>query len=177
MRNSSIELLRIISIFLIIMMHVSSLVDYSDASMMNKIWLGAINSIGNCGVSCFILISGYYGVRFNKKKFLYLVILTTIYSICVSLLNDGFSVKTSLKAALSVPFYKHWFIACYLTLMLLSPYINTLVEALSEKEFKRMLLVLVFILSIIPTLFYFPSVNGVILSQGGKCLSYFLFIY
>lgn len=67
-RNSSIELLRILSIFLIIMMHVGSLICYTNASMMNKIWLGAINAIGNCGVSCFILISGYYGVRFSKKN-------------------------------------------------------------------------------------------------------------
>lgn len=166
-----------VSILLIVMMHVCSLVGYTDASVMNKIWLGAINAIGNCGVSCFILISGYYGVRFNKRKFLYLAILTTIYALIVALLNDGFCVKTCLKAALCIPLYNNWFVICYLIVMLLSPYINKMVNILSKQDFKKMLFLLIIVLSVIPTLFYYPSVNGVILSQGGKCLSYFLFIY
>lgn len=178
-RNSSIELLRIISILLIIMMHISSLVDYNEASMMNKMWLGVINAIGNCGVSCFILISGYYGVRFNKNKFLYLIILTTIYTLMVSLLNNGINYKSSFIAILGIPLYTDtlWFIVCYLALMLLSPYINTMLDVLSEIEFRKMLIILCVLLSIIPSVFYYPSVNGVMLAQGGKCLSYFIFIY
>lgn len=115
MRNSSIELLRISSIFLIIMMHVASL--------------------GNWVVSCFILISGYYGVRYSKRKFLYLLIVTTIYSLIVSLLNDGMDLKSLLKAVLCIPLYSHWFIACYLALILLSPYVNAMAEMLTKKRF------------------------------------------
>lgn len=177
MRNSSIELLRISSIFLIIMMHVASLVTFDDASNENKAWIGAVNAIGNCGVSCFILISGYYGVRYSKRKLLYLLIVTTIYSLIVSLLNDGMDLKSLLKAVLCIPLYSHWFIVCYLALILLSPYVNAMAEMLTKKDFARMLLILCILLSVIPTVFISPSGNGVFLSQGGKCFSYFIFVY
>lgn len=177
MRNSSIETLRIVSIFLIIMMHVSALVDYNTASTVNKIWLGVINSIGNSGVTCFILISGYYGVRFNKKKWWYLVVVTTIYSVVVSLLNNGQDTKSTLKAILCLPLYRQWFVVCYLALMLLSPYINKLAEVFAKNDFKKLLFILVVLFSVIPTIFYSPSINGVFLHEGGKCLTYFIFIY
>jgi len=160
-------------------MHVSSLIDYNEASHINKMWLCAINAIGNSGVSCFILISGYYGVRFSKEKFWYLVVLTIIYTLIVSLLNNGVDVKKTSEAILGLPLYNVdlWFVVCYLALMLISPYINEMIEVLSEYNYRKMLVILCFLLSVVPTLFYFPSVNGVMLTQGGKCFSYFLFVY
>lgn len=174
MRNSSIELLRISSIFLIIMMHVASLVAFDDASNENKAWIGAVNAIGNWVVSCFILISGYYGVRYSKRKFLYLLIVTTIYSLIVSLLNDGMALKGLLKAVLCIPLYSHWFIACYLALILLSPYVNAMAEMLTKKDFAKMLLILCILLSVIPTVFITPSGNDVFIKSSGYFHTYSL---
>lgn len=52
-------------------------------------------------------------------------------------------------------------------------------KVLSEKDFRAMMIVLCICLSIIPTLFYRPSINGVILTQGGKylCANICLTIY
>lgn len=61
-RNSSIELLRLLAIFGIVVMHINGpLLD--SAFGLNSIWVQLENSIFNCGVSVFVLISGYFGIR------------------------------------------------------------------------------------------------------------------
>ena len=56
MRNSNFEMLRIVAILCIVVMHSSSFVNPDD---YNFLLLKLIGAIGNAGVSCFILISGY----------------------------------------------------------------------------------------------------------------------
>ena len=65
MRNSNFEMLRIVAILCIVVMHSSSFVNPDD---YNFLLLKLIGAIGNAGVSCFILISGYYGIRFRWEK-------------------------------------------------------------------------------------------------------------
>lgn len=175
-RNSSIELLRILSILLIVMMHVYSLIDYSSASGINSLIGGGINSLGNIGVSCFVLISGYFGVKFKLHKFIYLVILTTVYSVVVSLFRYGLEPVPFIKAILTVPTYSLWFIVCYLILMVLSPWLNKFTTSLSKRDYALLIGVLIILFSIIPTLFNGGS-NNIVLRQGGKNLTYFLFLY
>lgn len=71
-KNSSLELLRIFSIIGIVCMH-----------SLAPIWTNprfiplsaAENSIFNIGVTCFILISGYFGIRFSIRKWFYLEVI------------------------------------------------------------------------------------------------------
>lgn len=73
MRNSNIELLRIVSICMIIIMHVLSFYKDFNDSYINHLTL-FMNAFCNSGVTIFILISGYYGIRFNcKNGLLYLI--------------------------------------------------------------------------------------------------------
>ena len=104
MRNSNFEMLRIVAILCIVVMHSSSFVNPDD---YNFLLLKLIGAIGNAGVSCFILISGYYGIRFRWEKFLRLVYLTTIYSIVVTIVNEyeNLSLSSLAKSFLVVPLY------------------------------------------------------------------------
>ena len=68
-RNSSIELLRIVCLVMIFWMHAA------DSGVANGIgaWIDiAVAVVGNIGVSCFILISGYYGIHLDVKKMMHL---------------------------------------------------------------------------------------------------------
>ena len=142
-RNSSIELLRIASIFLIVTMHVCAFIDYERASSLNVLMVGGVNSIGNVGVSCFVIISGYFGVKFRLHKFLYLFCSTTLYTIIVTYFRFGVEFVPMIKAAFIVPSYGLWFIVCYLILMLLSPSLNTIADRLNKEEFRNMMIILI----------------------------------
>lgn len=80
MRNSNIELLRIVCILMIITMHVFGLFrDIEDPIIVHSNVF--INSFCNIAVTSFVLISGYYGVRTDYKKLLKYNVTITIYSI------------------------------------------------------------------------------------------------
>ena len=171
-RNSSIELLRIICIFFILLMHA---LPHDDVSLFNKFLRYPIN-IGNIGVSCFILISGYYGIKFKGFRFIQLILLTTLYSLITFFLNYGWSLNLStLKAMLVIPLYNNWFITCYLFLMLLSPYIEIFISNCEIKKLKQLLIILFIGFSLIPTALNTPYYT--IITNGGKCLIYMIFIY
>lgn len=157
-------------------MHVYSQADTKNMLLFNH-YLGIfINSIGNIGVSCFILISGYFGVKLKWERFLQIIILTTFYSVLLYFVNKNFDSGSSfLNSFLVIPLYKNWFITCYLVLMLLSPYLNKIFEIFSRKDLEKLLLTMFIIFSILPTLFNTPFYT--ILTGGGKCLVYFTFIY
>jgi len=177
MRNSSFEVLRLLAVMLIIAMHILGYVDHALLSPANKAVLAGVNIIGNTGVSCFVLISGYFGVKFKFHKFIYLIVISSLYTLFVTCLNDGYDLKEAVKALLVIPRYKLWFIVCYLFLMLLSPYLNQFAEMLEKKEFTRLLALLTVLLCVVPTVFFEAANSDVILHQGGKNLTYFLFLY
>lgn len=171
-RNSSIELLRIICIFFILLMHA---LPQNDVTEFNKFLRYPIN-IGNIGVSCFILISGYYGLKFKSFRFVQLILLTTFYSLFTFFLNHGWVLNLStLKAAFVIPLYSNWFITCYLFLMWLSPYIDIFIVNCEEKKFKKLLMILFIGFSLIPTALNTPYYT--VVTHGGKCLVYMLFVY
>lgn len=175
-RSSNFELLRIVSILLILFMHCYSMGGSQTMSNFNHYIGHVICSVGNIGVSCFVLISGYFGIRFKLDRFLQIILLTTVYSVFVTLLNNGFTMSMEvLKAMLVIPFYNNWFISCYLLLMVFSPFINPFVEQLDKTAYRKLLLIGLLFLSIIPTCF--NSAYKTILTGGGKCLLYMLFLY
>ncbi|SFG94379.1 hypothetical protein SAMN02982927_03318 [Sporolactobacillus nakayamae] len=73
-RESSFELLRILCIFGIITMHIVSII-YSSVTGVNLIYGVFVNSLFNTCVSIFVLISGYFGVKLNIKKLIFLDII------------------------------------------------------------------------------------------------------
>ena len=66
-RNSSRKQLKIVAILLIVMMH-SAGYGIASADTGTRIGVIAINSVGNMGVTIFILISGYFGIHFRPSK-------------------------------------------------------------------------------------------------------------
>lgn len=174
-RNSSIELLRLLSVSGIVMMHCYSLIDWNHASSANMFLGFFINAVCNTGVTCFILTSGYFGVVWNRSKFVELMVLTTIYALLAGFFVHGFSI-TAIGTLLVIPCYTHWFIACYLLLMLIAPYIDVMIRGINRRQFNRLLLILFITLSLLPTLTIGHS-NDSIVGGGGKCFTCFLFSY
>ena len=79
-RNARIELLRILSIFGIVNMHVYGAYN-DDLSFLMKAYGVLLNSVANMGVTIFMLISGYFGIKASVKRYLKLEALVLEYSL------------------------------------------------------------------------------------------------
>jgi len=81
-RNSGLELLKLISLFGILVMHLfGEVFADGDFSQVNMIICVIVNSIFNAGVSCFALISGYFGVTCNFDKVSKLWVMIWFFSV------------------------------------------------------------------------------------------------
>ena len=175
-RNSSIELLRIISITLIVLMHSMGMVKNPMSDINTAIGM-LIGTVGNTGVTIFILISGYFGIKYKTHRFVQLFLITTTYTIIVTTINSHGALGIhTLKAALVVPLYGNWFIACYLITMLLSPFVNEFTDNLEKRHFTTLLIIGFVMLNLIPTIFNSAYDNAVLI-VGGKNLTYFIYVY
>lgn len=170
-RNSSIELLRLLCIFGILMMHAFAGID-TASSPLNTAGHVLVNSLFNTGVTCFILISGYFGIRFSLEKLVQLDLMVIFFSVSGTLLTEGFALKTLIKAALPVLTRQYWFITCYFALCILAPFLNLAAEKITKEWFEKLLLVLLFLFSLVPTFGLYD-----IMQDAGKGLVHFVMIY
>ena len=163
MRQSNFELLRLIAIFLIATMHAMGQV-FDTTSLINRALIVFINSFANTGVSLFILISGYFGIKFKKERLFGIIGIVLFYSL-LAFATDTFVLgkQTETKNLIPVLFpitgRRWWFISCYTVIYCLSPYINLIAERLQRNDFKRLLLVLLGFFFLAPTLLVFHEIT------------------
>lgn len=133
-RKSNFELLRIISMLLVLIVHADffSLGEPTTtetiSAPLSSFTRYFVESISIICVNIFILISGYFGIRLKKEKvfsFLFQVFFInfSIHILCKLLggeYNRGIGDYISIVLLLN-----YWFVRAYLILMLLSPILNT----------------------------------------------------
>lgn len=158
-RNSNIELLRIISILLIIISHYSvhsSIVTNNLPMGFNRL-LFENAVLGNIGVIIFILITGYYLISnekpFKLKKFLNLYLEVLFYSsifyfIFILLGREKITVLGLLHNLIPISHASYWFMSVYLIMYLFSFYINKFLNSLKREEHFRFILISLIILTI-----------------------------
>lgn len=163
MRNSNIELLRIVCIVMIVTMHVYGQYNMVDDSIVIHSSIFA-NSICNTGVSIFVLISGYYGIRFKLEKWVKLYNITTFYAILflvACLIRPKYVIDTQFLVESIFPVFcnKYWFVTSYLLLMALADYIQKMLDQLSNAQYKTLVMVLLLFLVISPSVFQIEIFN------------------
>ena len=142
---------------------------------------GLVNGVCNIGVSCFVLISGYYGIKFNIRKlvkmecmmiFFSLLETVILYVVMPEQLQGAALLEQMVKSFLPFITRKYWFYSCYVCLFLLSGYIQKLIDYLDQKGFKNLLVLLLVLFSVLPTFFYFE-----IIPDNGKGLVQMIMVY
>lgn len=183
-RKSNLELLRILAMGFIILIHLAPEIDMNILGMTGQyghVLGGAIVGICNIGVSCFCLISGYFGIKFSVKKLLKLEIMMIMLSLLETLalcmvfpqeMQGAVLLEQLAKSVFPFVSRKYWFYSCYICLFIFSGYIDKLIEVLKEQELKRLVFLLVLIFSVFPTLFYFE-----IMQDAGKGLVQMFMLY
>ena len=181
MRNSSIELLRIISMVMIVACHFATHSGFtynSHTLSIPRFWLSFIEMGGKVGVDVFILISGYFLITdkrlFNLKRLLkfwgqVFFYSAGIYCVFSAIGVIKFSPLAFVQSLLPVTFSTWWFAAIYFVLYLIHPFINILLHKLDKSTYQKMLILLFVIWSIIPT---FTTSKF-----QGNVLLWFVFLY
>ena len=144
-RNSNIELVRIISMIMIVMHHytVHNGVDNSTLPLGFNRFLLEFSTLGNIGVILFILISGYFLGQSRKplqiSKLVRLVLQVVFYSASIYLIFCAFgltefSLEGVVKAFMPITFKEYWFATAYVVLYIFHPFINKMLNNLTRKE-------------------------------------------
>lgn len=168
-RNTNIEILRIIAIIMIIMHHYASHgFDVNLPYGFNKYYIDIISLFGKVGVNIFFLITGYFMINYKTKrnKIIKLITKTIFYSYTLTVLSILFSkadiildFKTFLKCIFPVSTYHYWFISTYILLIIISPFLNQVLEHFSKKTMDKYICFFIIIWSIVPTFLRFIDIT------------------
>lgn len=159
MRASNIELLRIVSMVLIIMHHFSvhGTFPFTPDLTFNKVFLQVFGLGGKVGVVAFVMITGFFMVSssFKLHKFAKLVGQIWFYSIvmlgvAMGLGLDTVTSKNTMLALLPIGAMS-WFAQNFLVLYLLTPLINRILHWLQHKYYVILLALATLIWFVIPT--------------------------
>ena len=155
-RDLNFEILRIFSIFLIILHHYAlkgGLDAELDTFSINKLISNFIVIGGKVGVNLFVLISGYFLInsKFSMKKIIQIVLQVLFYSVICGILAYFLDLKDAkwvIKSFFPISYRIYWFATAYVGLYLLSPFINKLLNSITKKQHKYLLLILLIMLSL-----------------------------
>ena len=158
-RNSNFELLRIVSMFLIVLYHVilhGNTVGNCTNDII-KVFLTLIMYISIIHVNSFVLLTGYFQSKstFKKNKLISLILQALFYMIVIIVVLESLGIISLskleiLKEVLFLDVNSYWFIKTYVFLYLLSPFLNILIKNLKQKDYKKLLIILTVIVSVLP---------------------------
>ena len=184
-RNYAVDLLRIISMFMIIVLHGNAhggLLSLTEGMNVYSVTIHFFESLSIVSVNVFVLISGYYlsAKRDTKlSRTVKLIFATWFYSwlwliICL-VLGDEIGKATLIKNLAPISYYTYWFIPIYIGMVVFSPFLNICINTMTKKQHGILVLFLLFCFSIWPTIVPYSNPFG--FAIGGFCLEWFIVLY
>lgn len=185
-RNYGIDLLRIVSMFMIVIMHIiqnneTLKLSIIEINLKNEcVYLLEIFAL--VAVNCYALISGY--VMHDKKvkysKIIYLLFETIFYSFIITLIfmliNKNVTIVALIKSIFPVTMSglgNYWYITAYFGLILFVPLLNYVINNLDKRTLFISLFIIICVCSISPfVLMYDPFVI-----RGGYSVIWLMILY
>ena len=153
-RQSNGELLRLICMLMIVMHHfiIFSMypgtfeLEVNEGAWDQKLVL-AIHCFIYIGVNCFVLLSGWYSIRLKPKSVINLWSICFFYAVIrffgnlvdSNMFEKGYDILSwKYLSPVLLPFSHtgHWFITCYVALMLLSPILNKAIDSFNRPQLR-----------------------------------------
>lgn len=183
-RNANMDLLRIVSMLLIIFLHS---IDHSGVleAAVPGTWMYYYVYFGyylaQVCVNCFVLLTGYFMIesKFRPSKLISLWMEVVFYSLIIRIMffitgQKTFSIVSLISCFVPVMTGRYWFITIYFGLYLLSPFLNIAIKAMTKRQFTALNVVLFLLFSVWNSLH--PSIAGMN-SGGGWGLAWFVVLY
>ena len=156
-RQANFELLRIISMFMVVSLHYLS---HADALTVpgteadgTQIFGDFLESLSICAVNVYVLITGYFQSQsdFHPRKLIRLLAEILFYTLLIPPVLMAFGIHPEAQNVwerwfwfFPVSMESYWFITAYVFLFILSPLLNEGLRALPEKRMREVLLLLLF---------------------------------
>lgn len=197
-RNLGIDLLRMVSMLLVVILHVLgqggvlSATGKSDPGTNYRIaWFLEIAAY--CAVNCYGLISGYVGVRSKFKYtniimlwlqvFFYTGIITLLFSIFHPAYFEVGEEATELiwKAFLPAVKNQYWYFTAYFAMFFFIPFYNHAINNMPKKQIRAVVIAGIVLFSVLPLLFRAgilgKAVSNVFYISGGYNMMWLSVLY
>lgn len=158
-REANIELLRIIAMIFVIAIHCIGhgfLLESNELNIYNQFAIQFISCCTTVANALFLIITGYYMIdkKFNLKKILCLWGKTLFYCILIFIVFSIMGKKTyAYDSFLPIFSGQYWFICAYIALYFFLPIINIVLNKLTKKQFKYLIITLLIMIGVIRIIF------------------------
>lgn len=184
-REANLDLLRIVSMLLIIFLHS---IDHSGVLENAEVsgfpiytYVRFTYALTQICVNCYVLISGYFLVtsKFRIQKLVALWMEVVFYSFVIKIIFMAvgyipFSVTSLISCFFPVFTGRYWFITIYFGMYLISPFLNIAIKAMNKNQHTTLNILLFFLFSAWISLH--PSIAGMNSGEGWG-LAWFIVLY
>lgn len=141
-RQSNIELLRIIAMLLVLIVHADFAsigcpnIDAIATSPLSSFFRFLAQSFSIVCVNLFVLISGYFGINPKRRSIsslIFQIIFLRVITAFIIMWIEGSQISRSTFLNL-IPGYHDWFVMSYLLLVFFCPLINSFIKNSSQKQ-------------------------------------------
>lgn len=148
-RSSNFELLRIVSMLLVMVVHANfstigapTIEDWNVAPHITFV-RHLVESLSIVCIDVFVLISGWFGIRFSMdrlKEFVFQILFFSLGGFAFFMLTSSHPLTIfNIKNLFLFNSGDYWFIKAYLILYILSPALNSFVATATRRQFQVML--------------------------------------
>lgn len=165
-RNTSMDIIRVVAVFFVVSIHflLNNEYYYEDNIGVNMFIMCTMRTLFATCIPLFLLLTGYLMSKKTlcKRYYLGLVRIMLIYVIsgivCAlfkrNYLKLDIDFKTAVMELLNFTLAPYgWYIELYIGLFLIIPFLNILYNGINSQRHKKILLVTLFSMTILPTLF------------------------
>ena len=158
-RNYGIDLLRIVSMMMVVTLHVlghGGVLKGTSMLTVNYEVAWALEILSYCAVNCYALISGYVGVesRFKLTNIILIWLQAAFYSVLLTALcaylSPDIYMDSVWKAFTPLQNDTYWYFTAYFFVFFFTPFINAAVNSLSSNQLKVIGVLLVLLACILP---------------------------
>ena len=163
-KNYGIDALRILSMFMVTILHVLTQGGILNASgrftsQYEVVWL--LQTMAFCAVNVYALISGYVWVyaKYRYRNLMELWLQVFFYTVSITILfrllyPSSVAALDWIKAIFPVMFNQYWYFSSYVALFIFIPLLNIILEKMEKRQLQFCITMILFFFSVIQTLFY-----------------------
>lgn len=184
-RHTGFELLRIVSMIMIVLMHAIGHGGLGHSVSSNSLayhvyWL--IYDLSRVSTNCFVMLTGYFMSKSKMRpsrifKIWCEVLVYSVLTYVISVAVGGAEISLSKVFKVFTPISSggYWFATAYVFLCLAVPLLNRIINSIkTEKEFRRILFWMLLLTSVIPTILYWADPLYI---NGGYSFIWFAVLY